>query len=204
MTQDYPAARQAQATGAEYRDRAMPVGPVGAPERAVEPAANLAANPAAQPPLQQAVQPPVPATLPAPPPVEPEPARGATRITETVVAKIAALAAGEVPGVHSLGRGPGHPAGFLRGGPGDEAVEGVSVEIADATVAIDLGLVTWYGQSITQVTEAVRRNVVGRVEGMTGLRVAEVDITVEDLHVGPAVGPAVGAAAGPAARATGP
>jgi uncharacterized alkaline shock family protein YloU len=157
MTQDYPTAGPTQEPGAEYRERAKPVGPMDLPDPAAEPVV----------------------------PLDPEPARGATRITETVVAKIVALAAAEIPGVHSLARGPEHPAGLLPIGPQHEAVPGVAVELGDGTVAVDLGLVTWYGRSITQVTEAVRRNVVGRVEGMTGLRVSEVDITVEDLHVGP-------------------
>jgi uncharacterized alkaline shock family protein YloU len=33
------------------------------------------------------------------------------------------------------------------------------------------------------VTEAVRRNVIERIEGMTGLQVTEVNIMVDDLFV---------------------
>ena len=42
---------------------------------------------------------------------------------------------------------------------------------------------TWYGQSIVEISEAVRRNVVGQVEGMCGLKVIEVNIQVDDIHV---------------------
>ena len=42
---------------------------------------------------------------------------------------------------------------------------------------------TSYGQSIVEISEAVRRNVVGQVEGMTGLRVIEVNIQVDDIQV---------------------
>jgi len=38
-----------------------------------------------------------------------------------------------------------------------------------------------YGRSIPQITEAVRRNVVNHLENMTGLRVPEVTITVNDI-----------------------
>ena len=39
-----------------------------------------------------------------------------------------------------------------------------------------------YGTPIPQTTEEVRRNVVNRVENLTGLRVAEVNITVNDVQ----------------------
>jgi uncharacterized alkaline shock family protein YloU len=44
-------------------------------------------------------------------------------------------------------------------------------------------VVTYYGQSIVEVTEAVRRNVIDRVEGMTGLEVTEVNVAVDDLYI---------------------
>ena len=44
-------------------------------------------------------------------------------------------------------------------------------------------MVTWYGQSIVEVTEAVRANVLDRVESMTGLTVVEVNINVDDSYV---------------------
>jgi uncharacterized alkaline shock family protein YloU len=43
--------------------------------------------------------------------------------------------------------------------------------------------VIFYGQSIVEVGEAVRRNVINRVEGLTGLEVTEVNIAVDDLFV---------------------
>ena len=40
-----------------------------------------------------------------------------------------------------------------------------------------------YGYSVPQLTEAVRRNVINRVESLTGLRVTEVNITVNDVQI---------------------
>jgi uncharacterized alkaline shock family protein YloU len=40
-----------------------------------------------------------------------------------------------------------------------------------------------YGQSIPRITDAVRRNVINRVENLSGLRVTEVNITVSDVQV---------------------
>jgi uncharacterized alkaline shock family protein YloU len=40
-----------------------------------------------------------------------------------------------------------------------------------------------YGQSIPRVSDAVRRNVINRVESLTGLRVNEVNIQVNDVQI---------------------
>jgi uncharacterized alkaline shock family protein YloU len=40
-----------------------------------------------------------------------------------------------------------------------------------------------YGYSVPQLTETTRRNVINRVENLTGLRVTEVNITVNDVQV---------------------
>ena len=38
-----------------------------------------------------------------------------------------------------------------------------------------------YGKSIPQISEAVRQNVINRIENLTGLRVVEVNITINDV-----------------------
>ena len=86
------------------------------------------------------------------------------------------------------GQGDGPNFGALRSRvPGSSsqpaATQGVSVEVGERQAAIDLDVVTYYGQSIVEVTEAVRRNVIDRVEGMTGLEVTEVNVAVDDLHI---------------------
>jgi uncharacterized alkaline shock family protein YloU len=40
-----------------------------------------------------------------------------------------------------------------------------------------------YGHSIVEVAEAIRQNVIQRIEGMTGLEVVEVNVGVDDLHL---------------------
>ena len=111
---------------------------------------------------------------------------GTTRIADAVVAKIAGLAARDIPGVFSMGSGMSRRVGQLRSlipGSGQAADQGVSVEVGQREAAVDLNIVTWYGQSIVEISEAVRRNVVGQVEGMCGLKVIEVNIQVDDVHV---------------------
>lgn len=114
--------------------------------------------------------------------------RGNTRIADGVVAKIAGMAAREIPGVQAMGKGLTRTFAGLRArvpGTTEEALatQGVSVEVGERQAAVDLDIVTYYGQSIVEVTEAVRRNVIERIEGMTGLEVTEVNILVDDLYV---------------------
>ena len=110
--------------------------------------------------------------------------RGSTTLADVVVTKVASIAAREVPGVHELGGGMARAVGSLtqRAGVGDQRTQGVSVEVGHREAAVDLTLVIEYGESIPQVSEAVRNNVIKRVEGITGLSVTEVNIAVNDLY----------------------
>jgi uncharacterized alkaline shock family protein YloU len=66
---------------------------------------------------------------------------------------------------------------------GGNYTRGVNVEVGEEETAIDLTMAIEYGQSIPQLTEAARRNVINRVENLLGLRVTEVNITVNDVQV---------------------
>jgi uncharacterized alkaline shock family protein YloU len=110
--------------------------------------------------------------------------QGKTTIASSVVAKIAGISAREVAGVHELvSQGA---SGMISGltsrvGVSDARMQGVSVEVGERETAVDLVMVVDYGVSIPQVAEAVRRNVMGRIQAMTGLVVKEVNISVVDL-----------------------
>lgn|SRR6476661_5872864 len=112
--------------------------------------------------------------------------QGNTTIADSVVQKIAGVAAREVSGVHALGGGAARTLGALREripGSSQSVGQGVSVEVGDRQAAIDLDLVTEYGVSIVELSRAVRRNVIEAVEGMTGLQVTEVNVMVNDIHL---------------------
>ncbi len=110
--------------------------------------------------------------------------RGATQIADTVVTKVAGIAAREVPGVHALGGGASRALSGLsqRVGIGDERSQGVTVEVGEREAAVDLTVVVEYGESIPQVSQHIRDNVVKRIEGITGLSVTEVNVAVNDLY----------------------
>jgi len=112
--------------------------------------------------------------------------QGTTQIADTVVSKIAGLAAREVSGIYALGGGAARAFGALREripGATTDAGRGVSVEVGEKQAAVDLELVVEYGAAVTDVANAVRRNVIAALERMTGLEVVEVNINVSDVHL---------------------
>jgi uncharacterized alkaline shock family protein YloU len=64
---------------------------------------------------------------------------------------------------------------------GGSQSRGVSVEVGEVETAIDLRLRIEYGRAIPQIAETVRTNVIRRIENLVGLRVTEVNITVNDV-----------------------
>ena len=112
--------------------------------------------------------------------------RGGTRIEDGVVSKIAGIAAQEVDGVRMGGGTSQAIGGLLSRVPGSSTggggqSRGVSVEVGEVEAAIDATLTVAYGKSIPQVAEVVRQNIINRVENLVGLRVTEVNISVNDV-----------------------
>ena len=110
---------------------------------------------------------------------------GNTTIQDSVVSKITGIAAQEVEGVR-MGGGASQAVGgvldtITGGRSGGSQTSGVSVEVGQEEAAIDLTMTVEYGKPIPQLAEAVRNNVVSRVESLVGLRVTETNITVQDV-----------------------
>lgn len=112
--------------------------------------------------------------------------RGNTVIDETVVAKIAGIAAREVPGVYAMGNAARRAFTSLTERiPGSQTnvSGGIGVEKGERQAAIDATIIIEYGASVVEVADAIRRNVIHSVEQSTGLEVVEVNITVTDVHL---------------------
>src|SRR5215210_3233971 len=93
--------------------------------------------------------------------------QGRTSIADSVVEKIAGVAAREVSGVHEMGRGAARAFGTIKeklpvGGAGPSVTQGVKVEVGERQAAIDIDLVVEYGVSIPDVAQSVRDNVIQR------------------------------------------
>jgi uncharacterized alkaline shock family protein YloU len=117
---------------------------------------------------------------------------GTTTISNAVVSQVAGIAAQEVEKVQMGGGATAAVGGFLQSvtgsvtggsGGGGNFSRGVTVEVGEEETAIDLTMAVEYGQSIPRITDAVRRNVVNRVENLLGLRVTEVNIQVNDVQI---------------------
>jgi uncharacterized alkaline shock family protein YloU len=116
---------------------------------------------------------------------------GNTTISDAVVSQVAGIAAQEVEGVQMGGGAAAAVGGFLQSvtgtvtgssAGGGNYTRGVSVEVGEEEAAVDLTMAIEYGKSIPEITEAVRRNVINHVENLLGLRVAEVNISVNDVQ----------------------
>lgn len=112
--------------------------------------------------------------------------QGKTSIADAVVSKVAGLAAREVRGVYGFGGGAARAFGAITEripGSRSSSSQGVSVEVGESQAAIDLTIVVEYGVAIAGLAQAIRSNVTGAVEQMTGLQVVEVNVNVTDLHL---------------------
>ncbi|SEB71693.1 Uncharacterized conserved protein YloU, alkaline shock protein (Asp23) family [Nocardioides exalbidus] len=115
-----------------------------------------------------------------------ESTQGRTTIADTVVSKIAGLATKEVSGVYALGGGTARAVGAIREripGSSTNHSQGISVEVGEKEAAIDIQLVAEYGVAIADLAAGIRSNVIAAVERMVGLRVVEVNIEVQDVHI---------------------
>ena len=111
--------------------------------------------------------------------------QGDTTIADTVVAKIAGIAAREVPGVFAMGNAAKRAvSGLTSRVTGQASVSsGVSVEKGESQATVDVSVVVEYGASIVTVSEQIRENVIRAVEFGTGLEVVSVDVNISDVHL---------------------
>lgn len=109
---------------------------------------------------------------------------GKTVINDAVVAKIAGIAAREVPGVNSLGGGAARAIGAIREAINNkDLAQGIKVEVGETQVAVDISLVAEYPVSLQTVADDVRESVINAIESYVGMEVKEVNVTINDVHI---------------------
>ncbi|MGI6181349.1 MAG: Asp23/Gls24 family envelope stress response protein [Agathobaculum sp.] len=111
--------------------------------------------------------------------------QGSIRISEDVVASIAALSASETDGVSGLYSSLTNDiVNFLSK---KNLSKGVRIELGDEdTVKIEIGFLAEFGHNICEVAKQVQQSVKASVESMTGLKVIEVNIHVGGVTFAPA------------------
>lgn len=110
--------------------------------------------------------------------------RGTTAIADNVVAKIAGIAVHDIPGVYAVGGGAARALGSIRDAMGQkDHTQGISVEVGQTQVAVDITLVVEYPHPLKEVAGQVRDAIYSAVEDIVGMEVTEVNVTVTDIHV---------------------
>lgn len=109
--------------------------------------------------------------------------QGAIKISKEVVAIIAGLAASEVTGVAGM-------SGGLAGGLAEKLgrknlSKGVKAEVGEKEATIDIFIIVDYGARIQEVAHQVQTGVKNAVENMTGLKVLQVNVSVQGVFFGP-------------------
>lgn len=106
---------------------------------------------------------------------------GEVKIASDVVAVIAALAANEVDGVHSMA---GNLTNELIGKLGVKSMsKGVKVLMDEGIVRVDMAVNMTYGYSIPKVSRQVQEKVSQQIENMTGLVVPEVNVRIAGVNL---------------------
>jgi uncharacterized alkaline shock family protein YloU len=109
---------------------------------------------------------------------------GRTVIEDAVIAKVAGIAAREVRGVHALGGGAARAIGAIRSAIGnDDRGQGIKVEVGERQVAADVTIVAEYPAPLQEVAENVRTAVADAIQHIAGMEVAEINVTVQDVHI---------------------
>lgn len=117
-------------------------------------------------------------------PAHAEHSLGRTTINDSVVSKVAGIAAREARGVHALGGGAARAFGAIR-----EAInatdqsQGITVEVGESEVAVDVTIVAEYPAALQEVADGVRDAVIRAIESIVGMKVTEVNVTVNDVHL---------------------
>ncbi|GAB3631970.1 Asp23/Gls24 family envelope stress response protein [Microbacterium shaanxiense] len=109
---------------------------------------------------------------------------GRTTIEDAVVAKIAGIAAREVSGVFALGGGAARVVGAIRDALNTtDLTQGISVEVGEKQVAVDVTIVAEYPVSLQKVADDVRASIFRAMEDLVGMEVTEVNVTINDVHI---------------------
>lgn len=109
---------------------------------------------------------------------------GRTTIEDGVVAKVAGIAARGVSGVYALGGGAARALGAIRDALNTtDLTQGVSVEVGEREVAVDVTIVAEYPTALQRVAAEVRTAIGAAMRDIVGMEVSEVNVTVDDVRI---------------------
>ena len=106
---------------------------------------------------------------------------GNIRIADDVVKTIAAKAATDVEGIYKLAGGVVDEVSKMLGKK--RPTNGVKVEVGEVECSIEIYVVVKYGYKIPEVAEAVQKAVLEEVSNLSGLKVVEVNVYVQNVKM---------------------
>ncbi len=106
---------------------------------------------------------------------------GSIKIADDVVKVISAKAAVDVDGVFKLAGGVADEVNKILGKK--RMTHGVKVEVGEKECSIEVFIVVEYGFSIPDVAGEVQEAVIKSITELTGLKVVEVNIYVQDVKI---------------------
>ena len=105
-------------------------------------------------------------------------APGTTTMAPGVLVTLARLTALAVPGVAAMATTPGGVNRLFRRGSG----EGVSIQVEEDCVCVDLYLILDQDVNVREVSRKVQSDVARAIEDMVGMDVLRVDVHIEDIQ----------------------
>lgn len=106
--------------------------------------------------------------------------QGTIKISEDVIASIAALAATETEGVGGMAAGLTAEIASLLGKKSQN--KGVRVQLGEQdTVSVELSILVKFGKSVGEVALAVQKAVKASIESMTGMKTSAVNVIVSGV-----------------------
>ena len=103
------------------------------------------------------------------------------KIANDVISVIAGVAVSEVPGVSSMAGGFAGGISEVFSGKKNFA-KGIKIEAGEKETKIDVNIIVEYGARIPDVAFEIQNRVKKAVEGMTGLKVLEVNVHVQGVN----------------------
>ena len=103
---------------------------------------------------------------------------GEVRIANDVIAVIAGMALCDIPGMYIDGK---LPEAFIDRSNSKNITKSVKIEVAEGYVAVGIIVSIEYGKIVSDTCAEIQDKIKVAIQTMTGLDVARVDVTVEEL-----------------------
>ena len=108
---------------------------------------------------------------------------GIVKISDEVVSIIAGIAAEEIQGIIEIQQGVSNNISQILKGKKSTNGKSVKVSLEEDKATIEITVAVEYGVKIPEIVASVQENVKKTVEAMTGLKVAAINVNVQNIYV---------------------